>query len=80
VSTDEEKTELQRGSELTSRISIEAPEPPVFGFESQNGARRQGFASPRLLTRPCLLRAVLHWNDGHDGRLRRDHTFLSSLG
>jgi hypothetical protein len=29
-------------------------------FESQNGARRQWFASPQPAPRPCLLRSVLH--------------------
>src|SRR5262249_26301420 len=49
------------------------PKPPIEALrECQNGARRQGFASPRPTpARPCLLRAVPA-RSRCDGRLRRD--------
>jgi hypothetical protein len=50
------------------------PKPPIEALpECQNGARRQGFASPRQTpARPCRLRAVPA-RSRCDGRLRRDH-------
>ena len=50
------------------------PKPPIEAIrECQNGARRQGFATPRQTpARPCLLRAVPA-RSRCDGRLRRDH-------
>lgn len=43
--------------------------------ECQNGARAQGFATPRQKTaRPCALRAVQAKRQTGDGRLRRDAT------
>ena len=47
---------MQR-SGLTNGNGAVVPAPPPFEVSScQNGAHRQGFATP--LTRPCLLRAV----------------------
>jgi len=49
------------------------PAPPIeVRGRCQNGARRQGFASPRR-ARPCLLCAVLAGGPC-DGRLRREHS------
>jgi hypothetical protein len=49
------------------------PAPPIeVRAGCQNGARRQGFASPRC-ARPCLLCAVPARKLG-DGRLRREHS------
>ena len=46
--------------------------PPVGVGLKQNGARRQGLASPRQIPpRPCLLRAVSALPEKRDGRLRR---------
>src|SRR5439155_11446015 len=51
------KKQAQR---LTSRnIDLSPRGPPVRQSHSQNGARAQGFASPRP-ARPCPLRAILH--------------------
>ena len=55
--------------------------PPVETARGcQNGARRQGFASPRQTTaRPCPLRAVPA-SPSCDGRLRREHFTVSFTG
>jgi hypothetical protein len=60
-------------SRLTNR-NVFPPQPPIeAGSECQNGARRQGFASPRPTpARPCPLRAVPA-RPFRDGRLRREH-------
>jgi hypothetical protein len=53
------------------------PAPPIeVRGRCQNGARRQGFASPRR-ARPCLLCAVLAGGPC-DGRLRREHSPAAS--
>ena len=63
-------------SGLTSR-NVFPPAPPIdVRGRCQNGARRQGFASPRR-ARPCLLRAVLAGKPC-DGRLRREHSPAAS--
>jgi hypothetical protein len=63
-------------SRLTSG-NVFPPEPPIeAGSPCQNGARRQGFASPRQTpARPCLLRAVPA-RPLYDGRLRREHSVV----
>ena len=60
-------------SKLTSRNVFPAAPPIEVGSECQNGARRQGSATPRQKpARPCLLRAVPA-RPLYDGRLRREH-------
>jgi hypothetical protein len=61
--------------------SVIPPEPPIEAVgKCQNGARRQGFATPRQTpARPCLLRAVPA-GPRCDGRLRRDHTEIRYHG
>ena len=59
-------------SKLTSRNVFPLRRSSERVGECQNGARRQGFASPRHSARPCRLRAVPA-RDSRDERLRREH-------
>ena len=61
-------------SKLTSRMSSRQSRPSKPHTKCQNGARRQGSATPRQTqARPCLLRAVPA-RPVCDGRLRREHS------
>jgi len=58
------------------RERVPATPPVQAAGQYQNGARQQGFASPRQTSaRPCLLRAVPERPRG-DGRLRREHSMV----
>src|ERR1700722_9408470 len=56
VSTRRRKT--KEALELTRR-NLFPPSRPPLGARYQNGARWQGFATPRSKARPCQLRAIL---------------------